>query len=156
MSVDQATCSHIWIANSGQGGEPRFNIRMTGDLHYVMHVKCCECGNRAVGQSTQAGDGCHVPGCSGYYVADVEPGVACPETVASRFKPPDGCTQKFVAVGVEGRYAGWVLVLHADGENWTTGAKLTDMTFQMLKRRIAGEFDDAPMMDRKSNVGEQK
>lgn len=45
--TDQATCNHIWIANSGQGGEPRFNIRMTGDIHYVMHVRCCECGTRS-------------------------------------------------------------------------------------------------------------
>lgn len=44
---DQATCAHIWIANSGQGGEPRFNSRMTGGAHYVMHVRCCECGTRA-------------------------------------------------------------------------------------------------------------
>ena len=44
---DQATCAHIWITNSGQGGEPRFNIRMVGDVLPVMHVLCSECGARS-------------------------------------------------------------------------------------------------------------
>lgn len=70
---------------------------------------------------------------------DEAPKMLIPEP--SKFEPPKGCTQKFIAVGVEGQYAGWVFVLHADGENWTTGAKLTDATFRMLKRRIDGEFE---------------
>lgn len=44
---DQATCAHIWITNSGRGGDPRFNIRMVGDVLPVMHVMCSECGARA-------------------------------------------------------------------------------------------------------------
>lgn len=88
-----------------------------------------------------------------YGIVGEQPGVACPpETISAKFQPPPGTTQKYVAVGVEGQYAGWVFVLHADGENWTTGAKLTDMTFQMLKSRIDGAFDSVGTQDRQSPV----
>lgn len=42
--MNQETCKHIWIANSGVGGPPRFNIRI--DVSPVMHVTCCDCGAR--------------------------------------------------------------------------------------------------------------
>lgn len=45
--MDQDKCPHIWTANSGNGGDPRFNTRMVGDVLPVMHVKCLECGTRA-------------------------------------------------------------------------------------------------------------
>lgn len=55
---------------------------------------------------------------------------------------PPGTTARCVAVGIEGAKAGWVYVLHPDGVNWTSGAKLTDMTFRMLRRCLNGEFDE--------------
>lgn len=68
-------------------------------------------------------------------------GNAEPQTVEARMSYPDGCTPKYVCVGIEGRYAGWVFVLHADGKEWTTGAKLTEMTFGMLKGHFDKEAD---------------
>lgn len=40
-------CEHVWISNSGRGGEPVFKVRS----HFlkskpIMHVRCEKCGDR--------------------------------------------------------------------------------------------------------------
>lgn len=47
-------------------------------------------------------------------------------------EPKPGLLCGDVAISTDPRYAGWVFVRHSDGVNWTTGAKLTDETWQML------------------------
>lgn len=42
-----------------------------------------------------------------------------------------------IAVSNDPRYAGWVFVRHVNGKDWTTGAKLTPETWQMIA--AAGE-----------------
>lgn len=39
-------CTHVWLANNGDGGPPRFNIRMVGDVEPVMHALCPHCRSR--------------------------------------------------------------------------------------------------------------
>ncbi len=38
-------CKHAWVANSGNGGEPKFKRGMFGQ-HLLMHVRCSKCGDR--------------------------------------------------------------------------------------------------------------
>ena len=47
-------------------------------------------------------------------------------------EPKRGLLCGDVAISTDPRYAGWVFVRHVDGENWTTGAKLTPETWAML------------------------
>jgi len=47
-------------------------------------------------------------------------------------EPKPGLLCGDVAVSTDPRYAGWVFVRHVDGENWTTGAKLTPETWGMI------------------------
>jgi hypothetical protein len=46
QKADQETCAHIWTANSGQGGSPRFVPNRMMSAEPLMHVMCCECGVR--------------------------------------------------------------------------------------------------------------
>jgi len=39
-------CSHTWIANSGQGGEPEFRLNRQMGSKPTMHVVCCKCNCR--------------------------------------------------------------------------------------------------------------
>lgn len=39
-------CNHIWIANSGKGGEPQFKKNSQIGSIPTMHVKCSDCGCR--------------------------------------------------------------------------------------------------------------
>jgi hypothetical protein len=43
-TVVLGNCTHIWVANSGSGGAPRYRIGMCADP--VMHVMCELCGDR--------------------------------------------------------------------------------------------------------------
>ncbi len=42
----QMMCSHSWVANSGQGGEPVFRMNRTMSRDPLMHVMCSKCGAR--------------------------------------------------------------------------------------------------------------
>ena len=37
-------CTHVWVANSGAGGEPKFKKGLS-DVP-TMHIKCSSCGDR--------------------------------------------------------------------------------------------------------------
>lgn len=39
-------CAHIWIANSGQAGAPRFRPNRQMSVEPLMHVMCAECDAR--------------------------------------------------------------------------------------------------------------
>lgn len=39
-------CKHIWIANSGRGGEPEFRLNRQMSDYPLMHVRCSGCGAR--------------------------------------------------------------------------------------------------------------
>lgn len=39
-------CKHIWVANSGRGGEPDFRLNRQMSNEPLMHVKCSICGDR--------------------------------------------------------------------------------------------------------------
>lgn len=41
--TDPNTCAHVWISNSGQGGEPDFRMNNGAER---MHVKCEKCNTR--------------------------------------------------------------------------------------------------------------
>lgn len=41
-----AKCAHIWIANRGEGGKPRFDSRFAGAGELLMRVRCCECADQ--------------------------------------------------------------------------------------------------------------
>lgn len=43
---DEVECSHRWVANSGQGGEPVFKANRMISAEPVMHVACSICGSR--------------------------------------------------------------------------------------------------------------
>lgn len=43
---EQTICDHLWVSNSGQGGEPVFKMNRQMSTFPVMHVKCKECGSR--------------------------------------------------------------------------------------------------------------
>lgn len=62
------------------------------------------------------------------------------------FTPPQGCTTHYICAGVEGRYTGWVMVLHPDGQ-WVTAAKLTAETAQMLRNRFSESKYGAPQIE---------
>ncbi len=39
-------CHHIWVANSGRGGEPDFRPNRQMSSEPLMHVTCRTCGTR--------------------------------------------------------------------------------------------------------------
>ena len=39
-------CAHLWVSNSGRGGEPVFRRNRTMGPDPLMHVKCDKCNNR--------------------------------------------------------------------------------------------------------------
>lgn len=39
-------CDHIWLANSGKGGEPEFRLNRQLSSEPLMHVLCAECNAR--------------------------------------------------------------------------------------------------------------
>jgi hypothetical protein len=39
-------CRHVWIANSGRGGEPQFRVNRQMSSEPLMHVTCRTCGTR--------------------------------------------------------------------------------------------------------------
>lgn len=39
-------CDHLWIANSGKGGEPDFKINRQMSPYPLMNVKCEKCNGR--------------------------------------------------------------------------------------------------------------
>lgn len=39
-------CEHIWIANSGRGGDPEFRLNRQMSRAPLMHVLCAKCGDR--------------------------------------------------------------------------------------------------------------
>ncbi len=39
-------CKHVWVANSGRGGEPVFKINRQMHGSPIMHAKCSVCGDR--------------------------------------------------------------------------------------------------------------
>lgn len=39
-------CNHVWVSNSGQGGEPEFRLNRHMSDKPLMHVRCSECGCR--------------------------------------------------------------------------------------------------------------
>ncbi len=45
--MDNNDCDHIWVANSGTGGEPRFRRNRSMSHEPLMHVKCSGCNSRA-------------------------------------------------------------------------------------------------------------
>lgn len=52
-------------------------------------------------------------------------------TPAIVVSPPAGLTSNGIALDL---FTGMVYVLHADGVNWTSGAKLTELTHEMARR----------------------
>ena len=44
--MDNNDCAHIWIANSGAGGEPKFRMNRHMSHEPLMHVTCSECNSR--------------------------------------------------------------------------------------------------------------
>lgn len=53
-----------------------------------------------------------------------------PEEFVMVCKPPENLTSNGIAVDMQ---TGWVYVRHADGVNWTTSARLSELTFNMLR-----------------------
>lgn len=39
-------CAHVWVSNSGRGGEPRFRSHGPTMPAHTMHVRCAKCGCR--------------------------------------------------------------------------------------------------------------
>ena len=56
---------------------------------------------------------------------------------ADRVSVPSDMVLGLTAVSTQPRYAGWVFVKHVDGQNWTTGAKLTPETWGMIAAVLA-------------------
>jgi len=44
--MDKFDCEHIWISNSGNGGEPKFTQKAGLGGGLLMHVKCSKCNSR--------------------------------------------------------------------------------------------------------------
>lgn len=44
--MDKFDCEHVWISNSGAGGEPKFRTNRQMSVEPLMHVKCSECNSR--------------------------------------------------------------------------------------------------------------
>jgi hypothetical protein len=44
--TEAPACKHIWIANSGHGGEPDFRMNRQMSDQPLMHVKCLQCRGR--------------------------------------------------------------------------------------------------------------
>ncbi len=44
--MDNSDCEHVWVANSGAGGEPKFKMNRHMSHDPLMHVKCTKCGGR--------------------------------------------------------------------------------------------------------------
>lgn len=39
-------CNHVWVSNSGKGGEPEFKVNLQLSTAPLMHVMCEKCGAR--------------------------------------------------------------------------------------------------------------
>lgn len=63
-------------------------------------------------------------------------------------EPPLGMIRSGgMAVCYAGKWEGWIFVLHADGVNWTSAAKLTDATYRMLKGNMLMRGAERVMRD---------
>jgi hypothetical protein len=44
--MSECDCNHLWVSNSGRGGEPDFRPNRQMSTRPLMHVRCSRCGVR--------------------------------------------------------------------------------------------------------------